>query len=146
MEIKKLLEKLTDLAQLDIDAVHAYTEALSHIDNSEIYQKIHSFKQDHINHIENISSLIKKFGGTPPEHKKDFKGYLIEGFTSLRSITGTIGALKAMESNEKLTNKVYKEALVEKDLPTDVLETLQNNYKDEVNHLKYIIDAIESMK
>ena len=52
-----------------------------------------------------------RLGGNPPKRSVDLKGLLLEGFTALRSVTGTEGALKAMQSNEKTTNKKYQEAL-----------------------------------
>jgi hypothetical protein len=55
-----------------------------------------SIRDDHKRHIELLASEIPTLGGTPPDYSPDFKGYLISGFTSLRSITGTEGALKAM--------------------------------------------------
>ncbi|TAK73545.1 MAG: ferritin-like domain-containing protein [Gammaproteobacteria bacterium] len=130
---------LTDLAQLDIDAVCAYEQALEKIEEKTIYQSIDSFRNDHLRHIDDLSEMIKNYGGTPPERSKDFKGFIIEGFTALRSITGTRGALRAMEFNEKTTNKNYKKALTENaDFPPEVIALLQKNYGDEQRHLNYI--------
>jgi hypothetical protein len=42
-----------------------------------------------------------------------------------------------METNEKLTNKKYKEAC-EKDLPLHVKDLMQRNYEDEQVHLAYV--------
>jgi len=142
-----VIEILIDLAQLDIDAVEAYHQALERIDNKPIFDEINKFKNDHVRHIEELSALITKFGGAPPEKSKDIKGYLIEGFTALRSITGTEGALNAMETNEKVTNAKYKEA-IEKNLnyPAEIMEVLQRNYSDERHHLSYIQDQLEKIE
>ncbi len=147
MKNKDIVKKLTDLTQLDIDAVHAYKQALDNITDDEIYRNISSFREDHIRHVEQLSILIRTYGEEPPEFTKDFKGYFIEGFTSLRSLTGTKGALKAMETNEILTNNTYKKALEEdgeEDLPTEVVELLRRNYDDEKRHLDYIKTVLES--
>lgn len=136
---EKIIDVLIDLAQLDIDAVAAYEQALEKIDDNEIYENINTFKNDHIRHVDELSHLIRKLGGTPPEMTKDLKGYLIEGMTFLRSVTGTKGALKAMESNEKITNNNYKKAIENNPgLPEDIEAILQNNYNDEKRHLEYI--------
>lgn len=144
MESKQLIDKLCNLAQLDIDAVHAYDEALQHIDNQNIYESIKEFRDDHIRHINDLSEVITSFGGTPPERTKDFKGYLIQGFTSLRSITGTIGALKAMETNEVLTNKTYANALESNEMPKEVRTLVEKNYEDEKRHLNYIRTTLKA--
>lgn len=147
MDTKKLVKKLSNLAQLDIDAVHAYEEALKNIDKSEIHKKISDFRDDHLRHINNLNDLIVKFGGIPPERTKDFKGYLIQGFTSLRSVTGTVGALNAMETNEVLTNKTYKNALEdEENMPLEVRSIIEENYLDEQRHLDYIRMTIKSLE
>jgi rubrerythrin len=151
MANEKIVKKLTDLTQLDIDAAHAYDQALKHIDNKEHYNNIARFRDDHIDHINDLSAMIRQYGGTPPEVTKDFKGYLIEGMTAIRSLTGITGALKAMETNEVLTNKTYNAALSDEEAnwPNDVLQLLRKNYADEIRHLEYIrqaINILESVK
>jgi uncharacterized protein (TIGR02284 family) len=139
MKNEDLVKILYHLAQLDIDAVHAYNQALENITDEAIHKNITNFRNDHIRHIDDLSKQIHQHNGEPPIRTKDFKGYLIEGFTSLRSITGTEGALKAMEFNEVLTNKTYKEALEENnDLPIEIRALIQRNYADEKRHLEYI--------
>jgi len=139
-----IVDILTDLTQLDIDAVFAYEQALERIDEEAIYKEIASFRDDHLRHVDDLSELIRKYGGTPPERSRDFKGFFIEGFTAMRSITGTRGALSAMQDNEKTTNTTYKTALAEHpDLPEDALTLLQKNYADEKRHLSFITNALE---
>lgn len=138
---------MTDLAQLDIDAVHAYEKALEQIDDDIIYRQIASFRNDHLQHIDDLSRLISQYGGKPPERTLDFKGYFIEGFTAVRSLTGTKGALSAMEGNEKTTNKKYEEALsAHPNLPSDVRALLEKNYSDEKRHLAYIKQTLATWK
>jgi uncharacterized protein (TIGR02284 family) len=146
MDNQKVVELLADLAQLDIDASHAYEQALKNIDQEEVYRHIDMFRNDHLRHIDELNSLIEKYDGEPVENTQDFKGYLIEGFTSLRSMTGTEGALKAMESNEVLTNKNYKNALDKATtVPEDVKKLLQANYGDEQRHLDYIRNTLKRL-
>src|SRR5579883_73844 len=141
-----VINVLKDLTQLDIDAVFAYEQALENIHDQTIYNDIESFRKDHLRHIDDLSEMIRNYGGTPPERTRDFKGFIIEGFTALRSATGTRGALSAMETNEKTTNKNYKNALEENpNLPTDVIALLQKNYGDEQRHLSYIQVTLQKL-
>jgi len=96
-----VIKMLKDLCQLDIDAIFSYEQALEKIDDQKIYHEIESFRQDHLRHVNDLNTMLEKLGETPLNITKDFKGFLIEGFTALRSITGTEGALHAMEGNEK---------------------------------------------
>jgi uncharacterized protein (TIGR02284 family) len=136
------IKNLNSLIQLDVDAAHAYEQAISSVEDAPVKEKLTGFQVDHLRHIEELSLEVRNLGGTPPEHSKDFKGYLIEGFTSLRSITGTDGALKAMEQNEVLTNKKYGKAL-EWDVPSSAKALIKKAARDEQIHLQFIRDTLE---
>jgi uncharacterized protein (TIGR02284 family) len=142
MESNEMIKKLSSLVQLDIDAIHAYDQALEKIDFPVIHKQLTRFKSDHQRHVESLSDAIRRFGGEPPTFSPDFKGFLIQGFTALRSISGTEGALKAMKTNEMLTNSTYDDAL-SWDFPSDVREIIVRNREDERQHLQYIERAIE---
>jgi uncharacterized protein (TIGR02284 family) len=134
---KDLIDRLSSLMQLDIDAVHAYGQAIDSIKDPAIKNELIMFRDDHERHIGDLSLAISNLGGQPPERSRDFKGFLIEGFTALRSVTGTEGALKAMKGNEELTNKTYRDAL-DLQLPPDIRDIVERNYRDEQRHLAYI--------
>src|SRR4051812_5919919 len=91
---QKVIDQLNDLVQLDYDAVQAYDLALEHIDDPGVAEDLELFKSDHERHIVELNAVITVLGGTPKELGKDLKGFLIEGMTKLRSVTGTKGALK----------------------------------------------------
>lgn len=137
MENKELCKELCDLIQLDIDAVVAYETAIREVDVIGIREQLEAFKQDHERHISQLSAVVHQFGEKAPERKPDFKGFLIQGFTAIRSATGIEGTLKAMKSNEELTNRTYQKAL-SLDLPHDVMSIVQRNYADEQRHLRAI--------
>lgn len=137
MENNDIIDKLQSLAQLDIDAANAYAQAIKEIDIPIIRSELEKFKDDHDRHYYTLSEAISNLGGRAPDKSPDFKGFLISGFTFIRSQTGTEGALKALETNEKLTNRKYADA-VSMDFPENILSLLQLNYNDEKNHLQYI--------
>lgn len=137
MEYEEITKKLNSLIQLDIDAIHAYDQAMKNINEVFIRDQLAEFRNDHHRHFRELSAVVQGMGGTPPEYSPDFKGFLIQGFTALRSVTGTEGALKAMESNEKLTNKTYEEAS-SWDLPLDAISLVRSNFDDEKLHIRYI--------
>jgi uncharacterized protein (TIGR02284 family) len=142
MEQSDILEMIGSLAQLDVDAYHAYGQAIEKVDISSVRQELTQYQQDHLRHYQELSRYIESMGGEAPEFSKDFKGYMISGFTSLRSVTGTKGALEAMQSNEKMTNKEYDEASSRSDLPSDLHRLLVSFYQDERTHLSFIESAL----
>ncbi|HAR42860.1 MAG TPA: ferritin [Bdellovibrionales bacterium] len=144
MDNEKIIKELHALRQLDIDAVNAYDEAIKKISNLEVSEQLASFKLDHERHISDLGIALQKLGDTSwADRKADLKGLLIEGFTKLRSSTGTEGALKAMRMNEQLTNRNYKDAHA-LDFPADIRSLIAANYEDEKRHLKYIEGAIDN--
>jgi rubrerythrin len=143
----EITKVLNDLLQLDIDAVNAYDLALKHIDDRNVYKTIRGFRQDHLQHMSDLTKFIKKYDGIPIEYSPDLKGYLIEGITILRSVTDTKGALNAMESNEKITTKNYNGALQENlEFPNDIKDLLLKNFMDENRHLEYITNTLKNWK
>ncbi|QWV93679.1 ferritin-like domain-containing protein [Geomonas oryzisoli] len=137
MERAEIIDKLNELIQLDVDAAEAYDHAIKHIHYRDIVKRFRGFQEDHQAHITNLTAVVQQMGGTPVKPVPDLKGYLIEGFTALMSLTGTKEALEAMKSNERLTNRKYQEA-VTLGFPEEVMKVLRVNLSQEQRHLSYI--------
>ncbi|MFW5887959.1 MAG: ferritin-like domain-containing protein [Bacteriovoracia bacterium] len=136
MRQEQLIKELKELIHLDIDAVNAYNQTIDEIEREDIKLKIIAFRDEHKNHIDVLSQELVSLGEKAPAGK-DTKGFFLEGFTKIRSMTGTKGALEAMKINEKLTNKKYEEA-VKKFKGTAQLELIEKFREDERKHLEYI--------
>jgi uncharacterized protein (TIGR02284 family) len=134
---QSVLKKLNSLIQLDIDAIYCYNEALKHIDDRDVASTLEGYRDDHQQHVDDLSAITSGNGGEPPKQNPDMQGILLKGITALRSVTGTEGALKAMESNEKKTNDEYGKAQAW-DVSPDVQRVLRKNYDDEKRHLAYV--------
>jgi uncharacterized protein (TIGR02284 family) len=134
---KDVLQHLNELIQLDFDASKTYEQALEHVDDALAREDLELFRADHERHIVELTRVVEDLGGEAEEVGRDVKGVLLESMTKLRSATGTLGALKAMRMNEKLTNKTYEKA-VRRDLPPIALEVVTRNLEDERRHLAAI--------
>ncbi|MBD3346597.1 MAG: DUF2383 domain-containing protein [Chitinivibrionales bacterium] len=139
---KQITEHLVSLIKIDIDASHGYSQAIDEVEDPDIQEQLIRYQEDHERHIDDLSALLLDMGEEPPELTRDIKGYFIEGMTALRSRMGTEQALKAMEQNEKLTNKTYGDAR-KWDVPQEVHEVIQRNFTDEQEHLKYIQETLK---
>ena len=137
MAHSKIADQLNSLIKLDVDAMHAYLQAIQHIDYTPVREKLGQFLEDHERHAVKLAELVRDMGEESTEFSRDFKGFFLEGITSLMSVTGIKMALEAMRMNEKLTNRTYKEAL-DGDLPPNVRMVVGDNYGDERRHLEYI--------
>jgi rubrerythrin len=141
---KKLINNICDLIQADFNSIIAYKQAIKNIENDKIKQRLLTFLEDHDNHIKTLSKWVNDNGGKVPELKEDIKGYIIKGFTAIAAQIGLKSTLKALQQNEKITNKTYREAL---DLECDdaVLKAnIKKGYDDEVRHLQYIDEQLNN--
>lgn len=86
--------------------------------------------------------MVEQLGGTPAK-SRDLLGFLIEGFTAVRSITGTEGALKAMRMNEMVTNSTYEKAAGNEIYPARIRTLIERNYRDEKRHLAWIEKQVQ---
>lgn len=136
----RIVEELNEVLQIDIDAVGAYQTAIDAIHESEIKRQLLQFKSDHERHITDLNEIIKRSGGDP-ETRPDFRGFVRKSFTRVAGLVGTEATLRAMLSNEKLTNDVYGRH-VRMGFPPDVLELLQRNFGDEQRHFAWIDDCL----
>jgi uncharacterized protein (TIGR02284 family) len=141
MDTKQLIKDLNSLIQLDIDAYGAYGQAIPELPIPSIQERLEKYQEDHKDHAAVLSNFVRDLKGTPPKFSPDMKGFLIKEMTAIRSKTGPEGALKAMETNEKLTNDTYAKA-VKWDVPQDLKMVLEKNYEDERMHLSFIKDAL----
>jgi len=157
MDSNSLIIKLNNLIHVDIAAYHAYHKCAETIKNDTIKEKLLCFQTDHENHIENLSEAVKKLNGEPlsftrdlksflvEAFKRDFKNFLTSGYIPLGKITHDVsGALKAMETNEHITNEKY-ERILEEDFSDDIKRIISKNIQDEKNHLAYIKETISKM-
>lgn len=141
---KAMLDKLNSLIQLDIDAVYSYDEAIKRIEEDDIATTLQTYRGDHEQHIDSLSEIVASNGGKAPNRSPDMKGVLLQGITALRSVTGTEGALKAMEMNEKKTTEEYGKAQ-SWDVPAAIHQVLAKNYDDEKKHLAYVQSQLHVM-
>ena len=132
----KIVEELNEVLQIDIDAVGAYQTAIDAISEFEIKRQLVQFKADHERHITDLNGLITGSGGDPNK-RPDLRGFVRKSFTKVAGLVGTEATLRAMLSNEKLTNDVYARH-VQKAFPPDILEVLRRNYGDEQRHYSWI--------
>ncbi len=142
MTQQEIVDELTKLVQLDVDAIAAYDACISAVGGGLIASELSLFKIDHQRHVLEVSQKVLALGRTPPEVKPDVKGGIIGALTAIRSRFGPEQALQAMRGNEQLTNAVYAKALA-KPFPDDILDVVRRGANDEQRHLAWIERAID---
>lgn len=131
--VEAILKGLVSLTQANVDTFHANEQALKNVDVARLRLQIHQIQRDHERHAIELAGALERHDVTPPALVRDLKGYLIEGYTAIRSVTGLEGALRAMLANERMLNRAY-DTMLEMSLPADLKELLRHNRQDERNH------------
>jgi rubrerythrin len=142
--IAKVCDHLNKLIQTDYDAACTYREALLHVDDPAVRSDLHTFLGDHERHVMELTSIVRDLGGTPIPAHRDFKGRVLEGMTRFRSSRSTLGALRAMRTNEKVTNRAYEKA-AEVYMPPLGQAIVMENQEDERRHLAAIEAHIDRL-
>ncbi|NLL13114.1 MAG: ferritin-like domain-containing protein [Fibrobacter sp.] len=141
METNEMIDKLNSLIRLDNDALSSYNKVIEVIEEATLKAEITRFRDDHKRHVSVLSELVKSYGGEASTEQKDIRRLFLGGATALQSLFGVEGALKALHTGEKITNKNYSES-VQWDVPEDVKTVLKENYADEQRHIRFVESAL----
>jgi hypothetical protein len=138
-KMEDTIDHLNDLILLDFDAARSYQLALGHVDDTLARIDLTAFLNDHERHIIETTRVIRDLGGEPVEAHRDFSGVLLEGMTRLRSVRGTLGALRALRTTENFTNRNYAKA-AQLDLAPLPYYLVAQSFSDEKMH-RVVIEA-----
>jgi uncharacterized protein (TIGR02284 family) len=139
---EQILDELNDLIRFDYDAIGAYDEAIAGISEPTIRDQITNFRGDHERHVTDLSAIVRRMGGTPPEHP-GARGLIRKTLTKVAGLVGTEAVLRAMKNNEEVLNRQYKNRS-RLAFPNDILQLVQRNFSDEQRHLAWIEQAIQN--
>jgi uncharacterized protein (TIGR02284 family) len=138
---EEIIGKLSNVVQLDFDAIAAYKAAIERLDKSDYKTIMRKFLADHERHVENLSEVIRRKGGEPPT-SGDIKQILTKGQVIIGGLAGDQAILKAMKLNEDQTNNMYGD-MVKEQFPEDVHQLLLDGLADERRHREWLTNTIE---
>jgi rubrerythrin len=135
-----LVGELNDLLQLDYDAVAAYSLALKGLDDPAHQESVRRFKADHERHIDELTELVRKYGGVPmplPHLSGVFK-LAVQGVVAAANDGAIIMAFKA---NEVQSRDKYRRA-TSRQHPMDVQDVLIRAARDEQRHFDWAMRVL----
>lgn len=140
---KRIASDLNELIEFEYDAIAAYQAAVDRLENPAFKTKLGEFLNDHKQHAEELSSLVRRQGETP-EKDGDAKKLLTKGKVVLADAVGDKAILMAMKANEVLTNKTYA-TLVERGYAPEVQAALQKSLADEKRHKAWLDSTLDAL-
>lgn len=140
-DTKDIISDLSDLIQLDYDAIAAYKSAIERLDTTEYKAKLAEFMGDHKRHVDELGKAVRNAGGTPPT-EGDAMVILTKGKVVIAGLVGDKPILMAMRANEEVTNTKYEDA-VETGYPEPIQAILRQGLADERRHRDWIVASLE---
>ncbi|BES71479.1 hypothetical protein RE428_24970 [Marinobacter nanhaiticus D15-8W] len=137
-----VIKELSNIVELDYDAIAAYRAAIDRIDDTGYTAKLEEFVKDHERHVRELSEVIRREGGTPPD-SGDAKKMLTKGQVVIADIAGDKAILNAMKMNEQQTVSKYESATKEA-FPEHVQTLLDKGLEDERRHKAWIERTLEA--
>lgn len=139
---KDLVKLLSDLIELDYDAIEAYNAAIERLDDTTDKEQLRRFLDDHERHVSELTVLVRGMGADAPQ-KGDIKAILTKGRVVIGGLMGDKSILQAMKSNEDDTNLAYERAAARNDLTADLRKVIEKNLGDERRHRAWIVTRLE---
>ncbi|MBW3629784.1 MAG: ferritin-like domain-containing protein [Gemmatimonadetes bacterium] len=139
-----LIRTLSDLLQLDHDAVRSYQVAIDALSREPLKKALRQFKRDHQRHIREISALIESNGGKPLQMPHASTGLLKLAIQSLGAAGGDRAVLLTFRSNEWESMQKYGGA-ARRRLPADVKEVVRRGADDEKRHYRWAVETLAEL-
>jgi uncharacterized protein (TIGR02284 family) len=138
---KRVIEECCDLIRFDYDAIGAYDEAIQALHEEVVRGPLTQFRADHQRHVVDLSAIVKRLGGDPPQHP-GVRGVLRKTLTKMAGLLGAESVLRAMISNEEMVNKQYAKRAELTLFPDEVIQVIKKNFADEQRHLAWMQQAL----
>ena len=132
-----------DLMHLEYDAMAAYEQTISRLDNSTYKAKVSEFLSDHKRHLSELKSIAQGLNIEIPDGT-DMKAVLTQGKVVLADPFGDASILKAMKTNEDDTVTAYERACKFDNAPQNFTDCVTRALSDEQRHRAWFQQTAES--
>ncbi len=137
-------EIVESLLNLEHDAIEAYTETINRLKDPVFIRTITEFKNDHLEHVRELSQIASNLGVTPPDGT--MKSLLTKGKIVIADLGGDDAILAAMKTNEYDTVKAYENALERDFLSPELRACCEKGLMDERRHRDWMDEASKQAK
>ena len=139
-----LIADLTDLLQLEFDALPAYTVAIAGLRRPDLRETLTSFRADHERHAHDLSAHIRRLGGIPLALPHLPTGLLKLGVQMAGLPGGDRTVLLAFVSNEWQSQEKYARYAA-RPYPLELAALVQRHAADEARHYAWACGALEGL-
>jgi len=138
------LAELTDLLQLEADALAAYAVAIAQLRRPEFREAVQRFRDDHARHVRDLSAAVGELGGVPLAVPHVPTGLLKLGVQMAGWSWDDRAALLAFVANEWQAREKYARAAARPHAPA-LGAMLARHAADEARHYGWALDALAGL-
>lgn len=135
---------LTDLLQLEFDALASYAVALAGLRRPDLRETLEAFRRDHDEHVRTLSAQIRALGGVPLSLPHIPTGLLKLGVQAVGLMGGDRAVLLGFVSNEWQSREKYARYAA-RPYPAAVAALLERHAADEARHYEWACGALEEL-
>ena len=139
-----LVAELNDLLRLNYDALHAYGVAIRSLRSDSYRETVTVFRADHERHIEELSQLVREYGGSPAELPHIPTGAFKLAVQAIGAAGGDRAILFAFKANERQSRDRYRSAAHRAERP-EVAAVLSRHAVDEVRHYSWAMATLDDL-
>ena len=139
-----LIADLTDLLQLEFDALPAYTVAIAGLRPPDLRETLTSFRADHERHAHDLSAHIRRLDGVPLALPHLPTGLLKLAVQMAGLPGGDRAVLLAFVSNEWQSQEKYARYAA-RPYPPELAALVQRHAADEARHYAWACGALEGL-
>jgi rubrerythrin len=135
---------LTDLLQLEFDALASYAVALAGLRRPDLRETLEAFRRDHDEHVLALSAQIRALGGVPLSLPHIPTGLLKLGVQAVGLMGDDRAVLLGFVSNEWQSREKYARYAA-RPYPASVAALLERHAADEARHYEWACGALEEL-
>ena len=139
-----LLADLTDLLQLEYDALPAYSVAIAGLRRPDLRDALEAYRADHERHVRDLSAQIRRLGGVPLALPHLPTGLLKLAVQMAGLPGGDRAVLLAFVSNEWQSQEKYARYAA-RPSPPELSALLRRHAADEARHYAWACGALEEL-
>ena len=139
-----LLADLTDLLQLEYDALPAYSVAIAGLRRPDLRSELETYRGDHERHVRDLSAQIRRLGGVPLALPHLPTGLLKLAVQMSGLAGGDRAVLLAFVSNEWQSQEKYARYAA-CPYPPELSALFRRHAADEARHYAWACGALEEL-
>jgi len=144
VDLPALQADLTDLLQLESDALPMYAMAISALRDPVLKEKLRAYREDHKRHARDLTALIRELGGVPPVLPHLPTGLLKLGVQIAGLPGGDRTILMSFVSNEWQSREKYARYAAKSYLPA-VAALIAGHAADEAVHYAWATETLHEL-